>query len=132
MDTMNAKVDQRADAISATDIAKLVVALLLLLAGIAAYYFLPHVPHALRILGVFAAVIGALAIATFTAPGRGMRSFLRESQFEMRKVTWPTREETLRTTLVVAGVTVVVALVLGLIDLLLKSVILDWLLKLGK
>ena len=132
MDTMNAKVDQRADAITATDIAKLVAALVLLLAGIAAYYFLPHVPHALRILGVFAAVIGALAIAAFTAPGRGMRSFLRESQFEMRKVTWPTREETVRTTLVVALVTVVVAVVLGLIDLLLKSVILDWLLKLGK
>ena len=132
MEIMNAKVDQRAGGITTADIAKLLLALLVLLAGIGAYYFASQVPHSLRILGVVAAVIGALAIAAFTAPGRTMRGFLRESQFEMRKVTWPTREETVRTTLVVAGVTVLVALVLGLIDLVFKSLILDWLLKLGK
>ena len=132
MEIMNAKVDQRAGDITTADIAKLLLALLVLLGGIGAYYFASHVPHSLRILGVVAAVIGALAIAAFTAPGRTMRGFLRESQFEMRKVTWPTREETVRTTLVVAGVTVLVALVLGVIDFALKSIILDWLLKLGK
>ena len=129
---MNTKVDQHAGGAKAVDIAKLVLALLVLVAGIAAYYLLGHVAHSLRILGVFAAVIVAIAIAAFTEPGRAMRGFLRESQFEMRKVTWPTRDETVRTTLVVAGVVVIVAILLGIIDYLLKSLILDWLLKLGK
>jgi len=43
---------------------------------------------------------------------------------------WPTREETIRTTLVVILVVVLLCIVLGLIDIILKSVILDWLLKL--
>ncbi|MHB1284102.1 MAG: preprotein translocase subunit SecE [Metallibacterium scheffleri] len=129
---MNAKVDQHTGGTKAADIAKLVLALLVLVAGIAAYYLLGHVAHSLRILGVFAAVIVAVAIAAFTELGRAMRGFLRESQFEMRKVTWPTRDETVRTTLVVAFVVVVVAILLGIIDYVLKSIILDWLLKLGK
>jgi len=48
----------------------------------------------------------------------------------MRKVVWPTREETIRTTLVVILVVVVLSIVLGLIDILLKWAILDHLLKL--
>jgi preprotein translocase subunit SecE len=59
-----------------------------------------------------------------------VRDYLRETQFEMRKVVWPTREETIRTTLVVILVVVLLSIVLGLIDIILKSVILDWLLKL--
>ena len=132
METMNSKAEQQAGAFGGADIAKLLLALAVVLAGIGLYYFAPALPHALRILGVFAAVIASLAIAAFTAPGRHTREFLRESQFEMRKVTWPTREETLRTTLIVAVVVVIIALVLGVIDVVLKALILDWLLKLGK
>ena len=132
METMNSKAEQQAGAFGGADIAKLLLALVVLLAGIGLYYFAPALPHALRILGVFAAVIVAVAIAAFTELGRAMRGFLRESQFEMRKVTWPTRDETVRTTLVVAFVVVVVAILLGIIDYVLKSLILDWLLKLGK
>ena len=64
-------------------------------------------------------------------PGRRVRDFLAESQFEMRKVVWPTRDETLKTTGIIMVVVIVLSLMLGLIDLILKSVVLDWLLKLG-
>ncbi|MGB6145195.1 MAG: preprotein translocase subunit SecE, partial [Rhodanobacter sp.] len=66
-----------------------------------------------------------------TGLGRRVRNFLAESQFEMRKVVWPTRDETIKTTGVILLVVIVLSLLLGLIDLILKSVILDWLLKLG-
>jgi preprotein translocase subunit SecE len=49
----------------------------------------------------------------------------------MRKVVWPTRDETLKTTGIIMVVVIVLSLLLGLIDLILKSVVLDWLLKLG-
>jgi preprotein translocase subunit SecE len=73
----------------------------------------------------------AIVIAAFTAPGRRMRGFVAETQFEMRKVVWPTRDETLKTTGIIILVVIALSLLLGLIDLILKSVILDWLLKLG-
>jgi len=73
----------------------------------------------------------SLAIASFTALGRRVRNYIAESQFEMRKVVWPTRDETLKTTGIIIVVVIILSLMLGLIDLILKSVILDWLLKLG-
>src|SRR5207344_2530686 len=89
------------------------------------------ISSSVRMLGVLAALIIALAIAAFTAVGRRVRNFITESQFEMRKVVWPTRDETLKTTGIIIVVVIALSLLLGLIDLILKSVILDWLLKLG-
>jgi len=107
---------------------------LVLAAGIFAYSWFGadgSIPQSVRLLGVLAALVAALAIGAFTAPGRRVRSFLGESQFEMRKVVWPTRDETLKTTGIIIVVVIVLSLLLGLIDLILKSVVLDWLLKLG-
>jgi preprotein translocase subunit SecE len=127
--TMNVK----AEAIGtrkATDTGLLVLAVLFAVAGVAAYYLLPHLAQSWRTLIVVGGIVVGCAVAWFTAPGRGLREFLRETQFEMRKVVWPTRQETLQTSLVVVVVTVAIALVLGAIDIILKTVILDWLLKL--
>jgi preprotein translocase subunit SecE len=127
---MNAKMET-AGAGRALDVAKLVLAAAVVAAGIAGYYYLADLASSWRMLIVLAAVVVAAAIAAFTAPGRAVRGFLRETQFEMRKVVWPTREETLRTTLVVIIVVILLSAVLGLIDVLLKWAILDHLLKLG-
>jgi len=128
---MNTKAEQPRGT-SAADIGKLVLAVLVLAAGIFAYsWFENTVPGSVRLAGVLVALVVALAIGAFTGPGRKMRNFIGESQFEMRKVVWPTRDETLKTTLVIIAVVIVLSLLLGLIDLILKSVVLDWLLKLG-
>ena len=119
---------------NAGDIGKLILAGLVLAAGIFAYSWFGRdgsVPVSMRLLGVLAALVIAVAIAAFTGLGRRVRNFLAESQFEMRKVVWPTRDETIKTTGIIIVVVVVLSLLLGLIDLILKSVILDWLLKLG-
>ncbi len=45
-------------------------------------------------------------------------TFLKEVRLEMKKVNWPTREQTIKHTLIVIGVCVVVAAFLGGLDLL--------------
>lgn len=129
---MNTKVEQ-SKGMNAGDIGKLVLAVLVLAGGVFAYSWFGNegVAQSIRMLGVLAALIVSLAIAAFTAPGRRVRGFLAESQFEMRKVVWPTRDETLKTTGIIIVVVIILSLLLGLIDLILKTVVLDWLLKLG-
>jgi preprotein translocase subunit SecE len=130
---MNTKAEQPKGS-NAADIGKLILAGLVLVAGVFAYSWFGNdgnVSSSVRMLGVVAALVISLAIAAFTAIGRRVRNFLAESQFEMRKVVWPTRDETIKTTGIIIAVVIVLSLLLGLIDLILSSVILDWLLKLG-
>ena len=49
--------------------------------------------------------------------------YFRETRGELRKVTWPTRQESQRLTAIVLGVTAVMALFLGLLDLIFSSAI---------
>jgi len=49
--------------------------------------------------------------------------YIRETRGELRKVTWPTRQESQRLTAIVLGVTAVMALFLGLLDLIFSSAI---------
>ena len=130
---MNTKAEQ-AKGMGPADIGKLALASIVLIAGIVGFYYFsdnPNVPSFARVIGVIAAVAAALAIGAFTVPGRKLRGFIAESQFELRKVVWPSRDETLKTTGIIIVVVIILSLLMGLIDSLLKTVVLDWLLKLG-
>jgi preprotein translocase subunit SecE len=83
------------------DTAKLVLAILLVLGGIAAFYVLSAHPDWQRWLAVVAGVV--LAAIVFGSSGRGQAfwSFVVESRVELRKVVWPTRQETFMTTVAV-------------------------------
>ena len=127
---MNTKAEQ-AGGNSGADIAKLVAALLILGAAIFAYYWYNDFQTWQRLLILLGGFVVSGAIAFFTHSGQAAKDFLSESLFELRKVVWPTRQETIQTTLVIFVVVVVLSLILGLIDLLLKWAILDGLLKGG-
>jgi preprotein translocase subunit SecE len=119
---LNSKVENQRGA-SGADIAKYVAAAVLVVAGLAVWFWLPG--HAaqlgswaapLRVGAVIAGlVLGALAFLA-TAKGRDTREFLGESRFELRKVVWPTRQEALRMTWVVMIVVAAMSLVLGGFD----------------
>jgi len=50
-------------------------------------------------------------------------TFLKEVMLEMKKVNWPTRQETVRKTLIVIGISVAVAIFLGSIDFIFTTVL---------
>lgn len=70
----------------------------------------------IRAFAVVGLVITAGVVASMTAKGKAAITFAGESRMEVRKVVWPTRQETLQTTLIVLAVTVVMALALWGID----------------
>lgn len=51
------------------------------------------------------------------------KEFLAESKQELKKVTWPTKKQTMTSTWVVLAVTVVLSIFLGLVDLVLSKAI---------
>jgi preprotein translocase subunit SecE len=93
----------------------LVVALLLVVGLVANYYYAAQ-PWPLRLLGWLLLLIFVLAITLQTQQGRKTLEFTREARMELRKVHWPTRQETLQTTFIVAVMVVVLALILWGID----------------
>jgi len=127
---MNAKVEQAASGVNAADIVKLVLAAAVGIAGLVGFYYFGDAAKILRVLGLLAALVAAGALVVITAPGRMLVEFLRKSHLELRKVVWPTRDETIRSTGVIIVVVIIISIILGLIDLLLKVVVMDWLLKL--
>ena len=99
------------------DTVKLALALALLLAGVVAFQYYAEAPRLARVGGMLLDVAVALGIASQTDKGRQVIGFVRDAQIEVRKVVWPTRQETVQTTLVVMIVVVVFAFLLWLLDL---------------
>jgi preprotein translocase subunit SecE len=128
---MNAKIE-RAGGNGAIDAAMTTLAVLLLIAGVVAYYWFADWSGVARFGVLIAGLAACVAVGAFTKAGRATREYLVESQFELRKVVWPTRDETIRTTLVIIVVVIILSLLLGLIDVILKWVVLDHLLKIGR
>lgn len=105
------------------DTAKLALALLVLLGGLVGFYYFADASKLLRVVGMLAAAGVAIAIVLQTAKGRQISGFLRDAQIEVRKVVWPTRQETTQVTVIVIIVVILFAIVLWILDLLLGGLI---------
>src|SRR5262245_58601462 len=104
---MTEQVQQGATAI---DVVKLAAGALILAAGITAFYLLAEQPIWLRWIIVLVAFVGGALVSLQSSQGRSFWAFVQGSRVELRKVVWPTREETVQVTIVVF----VVIIVLGL------------------
>ncbi|WP_339038276.1 preprotein translocase subunit SecE [Serratia symbiotica] len=93
----------------------LIVAILLVVAIVGNYYY-RDLSLPLRELAVVLAITVAGAVALMTTKGKAIVAFAREARTEVRKVIWPTRQETLHTTLIVAAVTAVMSMILWGLD----------------
>jgi preprotein translocase subunit SecE len=113
---MNSKVETEG---SGLDTAKLVVAVALMVAALFAFYWYADQSLLLRVLGMFVAAGLALFIVSQTRVGGRALGFVSDARTEVRKVVWPTRQETVQTSLVVFGVVIFMGIVLWLLDMLL-------------
>ena len=106
--------------VSIGDIVKQVFSAVFVVAGIAAfYYYSDELQLLYRVLGLVAIVLVALGLMLTTEVGRNVWAFVQESKIEVRKVVWPTREETTRTTLLVFAMVFSVGIILWLLDMFL-------------
>jgi preprotein translocase subunit SecE len=117
---MNAKVETES---SRFDTMKLGVAVLLLAAGIAAFYMFDDQLLVLRVLGLLAVAGISIFIAAQSTAGRGIIGFIGGAKTEVRKVVWPTRAETMQTTLAVILMVFLVGIFLWLLDMVLLQAI---------
>jgi preprotein translocase subunit SecE len=95
---------------------KVAVAVLLLIAGIAGFYFLSESPMVVRVASVLAGMVAGAVLGWTTAPGKQFFLFAQEAVVETKKVVWPTRKESLQTTGAVFAFVVAMAVFLWITD----------------
>ena len=102
---------------STIDIIKLLIALALLIASIAVFYQFDSVLFG--VLSLLAVAGVGVAIAATTTQGKGLLSFMGAARTEVRKIVWPSRQETMQTTLMVFIIVVILSIFLWFVDMLL-------------
>ena len=120
---MNDEAKQTSTEPAAADTAQLIAAITLAVGGVVAFYVLKSRPEAWA---SWAALAGGLLLGVlvfvFSQYGRNFWQFVLESRVELRKVFWPSRQETFMTTLVVLGFVLIASTFFWLLDLTLASV----------
>jgi len=102
---------------------KLGVAILLVAAGIAGFYYLHESPAVVKLLSILVGFLLAAAVAWTTEPGKRLFVFAQEAAAESKRVVWPTRKETIQTTGVVIAFAITMALFLWAVDASLMVVV---------
>lgn len=116
---------------SMADRIKLLAAVLVIVAGIVAFSALdPQLAAPVRAVIFIVSLLVAAGIAAISEPGRRFIGFAQESYYEVRKVIWPTRKETVQMTGIVFAFVAVMGIFLWILDKSLEwvlySVVLGW------
>ncbi|OQX16277.1 MAG: preprotein translocase subunit SecE [Thiothrix lacustris] len=109
---------------SSLDTVKLIISLALLFVGIVGFYYFEDwqgqpVSLLLRVLGLLLVAGVAIAVALSSLTGKRLLGFMKDSRLEVRKMVWPTRAETLQTTLMVMVIVLILSIFLWGVDSLL-------------
>ncbi|MDF3936021.1 preprotein translocase subunit SecE [Pseudomonas citronellolis] len=113
---MNAKAEAKE---SRFDILKWLLVAVVVVVGVVANQYYSAQPLLYRVLGILVLAAAAGFVALQTVKGRAFFTLAKEARAEIRKVVWPTRQETTQTTMIVVAVVLVMALVLWGLDSLL-------------
>ncbi len=115
---------------SGADKAKVALALALVLAGFVGYFILSSQSGYIRWGALTAGLLAGVAVFMLSGAGRSLWVFTQDAEREMRKVVWPTRKETMQTTLFVFAFASLLSLFLWLVDKglewVLYSLLLGW------
>jgi preprotein translocase subunit SecE len=115
---MAEKTEQQIAASPALDGFKWLLVLALLAAAVVGNTYYAEQPLLYRAPALVVAGLLAALVASTTAKGAAFWSLVKEARTEIRKVVWPTRQETNQTTLLVVGVVLVVGIILWGLDTL--------------
>ncbi|MDP3846705.1 MAG: preprotein translocase subunit SecE [Pseudomonas sp.] len=105
------------------DLVKWLVVAALIVVGVSGNQFYSAEPILYRVLALLVVAVAAGFVALQTAKGRAFFELVKEARIEIRKVVWPTRQETTQTTLMVVAVVLVMALLLWGLDSLLGWIV---------
>ncbi len=97
----------------------LIAAIGVLVMGMILFYYFSDIRLFYRVLGMIAVLILSGFIGYQSDFGKLVYSYVTDSKIELKKVTWPTKQETTQTTLGVIFVVIVVGILLWLFDMLL-------------
>ena len=120
---MNDEVKQQTAVPAGADTAKLIAAIVLVVGGIVAFYALKSRPEAWASwVALFGGFLLGIVVFALSQYGRNFWQFVLESRIELRKVFWPSRQETFTTTMVVLVFVVIASIFFWVLDLLLAYV----------
>lgn len=106
------------------------VAVAIVIAALVLYYTLIDEGYWVRLGALLGGIALAVILMAFSADGKRFIAYSKDSWLEVKKVVWPTRQESTRMTLVVFGFVLIMALFLWLIDKLVEwlvfSIFLGW------
>ena len=117
---MNSKVSSD---VSKFDSLKWLVVIAVLAAGVVGNSVYANESLLYRVLALVALAVIAGYVALKTAKGHAFFTLFKEAKNEIRKVVWPTRQETLQTTVIVVVAVLIVGLLLWGLDTLLGWVV---------
>jgi preprotein translocase subunit SecE len=104
---------------TALDKLLLLLSIAIVFSGVIFYNTYPLMSGLLRILVLLSGIGLGVIILYQTSTGKNLWSFILTSRVELRKIVWPTRQETTQMTLVVVAFTFVMALFFWLLDMFL-------------
>lgn len=112
----------RADASSSmADNLKIAGAVAVVVVALVTFYVFADQSLLMRVAALFVAAGVAAALFYQTALGVRTVGFFRDARTEVRKVVWPTRQETVQTTLTVFVIVVIIGILLWLFDMMLSG-----------
>lgn len=100
----------------ALDVLKLLIAAALLVGGVFGYYWYLEWMLWVRVLVVLGGLAACIGVAATSAQGHRIWAFIQGSRIEIRKVVWPTKQETTQTAIAVFIFTLVMALFFWALD----------------
>jgi preprotein translocase subunit SecE len=99
------------------DTIKLLIAVAALVGGLYAYYYYEaDIAQAIRVLMVLGGTVAGIGIAMTSAQGHKLWHFIQGSRVEIRKVIWPTKQETTQTAIAVFVFTLIMMLFFWVLD----------------
>ena len=103
------------------DLVKWILASIIFIGSLFAFYYLDQYPIIYRVLGLIGAVILDFAILFNTEKVKRLRVFTYDARVELKKVVWSTKAEVIQTTVIVFVVVIIMSVLLWLLDKLLGA-----------